>query len=416
MRPCFFIRTSFLLIILIIRCMSSVAWSIDIHNWSASEKEKIRSLWIGSLPELPEDPSNAFAENPKAAELGRKLFSDIRLSSNLQVSCATCHPANMNFTDNLPLSQGVGTTTRRTMPLIGVAYNSWFFWDGRVDSLWAQALGPLESSVEHDVTRTQCAAVIFKHYKNDYEEIFGLLPELSIENIPLHAMPSTDNPAALKAWVSIPYEKQEMINRVFVNMGKSIAAFVRTIVPGPSRFDKYVEAVNRDRTGEMKTIYTDAEAKGLRLFMGDAQCIKCHSGPLFTNGSFHDVGVPQPPSLPRDRGRADAITKVLSDEFNCLDRFSDASAKDCAELRFIDINEDKYLRAFKTPTLRNVAERAPFMHAGQFKTLRGVLEFYKSLMIGERKPELEHGKLNDTELDQLEAFLRTLSGQPRFAK
>ena len=409
-------KFSFLLIILIIGCITSASWSIDIHDWSASEKEIIRSLWIGSLPELPKDPSNAFAENPKAAELGRKLFSDIRLSSNLQISCATCHPANMNFTDNLPLSQGVGTTTRRTMPLIGVAYYSWYFWDGRADSLWAQALGPLENAVEHDVSRTQSVAVIFKHYKNDYEEIFGLLPELLVKDIPGHAMPSTDNPAALKSWVSIPYEKQEMINRIFVNMGKSIAAFVRTIVPGPSQFDKYVEALNGDRISEMKTIYTDAEARGLRLFIGDAQCIKCHSGPLFTNGSFHDVGVPQPPSLPRDRGRTDAITKVLSDEFNCLGRFSDALAKDCEKLRLINTNDNKNLRAFKTPTLRNAAERAPFMHAGQFKTLRGVLEFYKSLMIGERVPELEHGKLNDTELDQLEAFLRTLSGQPRFTE
>ncbi len=253
-------KSSFLLIILIISSVSFAASTIDIHKWSAPEKEKMRALWIGSLPELPEDPSNAFAENPKAAELGKKLFSDIRLSSNLLVSCATCHPANMNFTDNLPLSQGVGTTTRRTMPLIGIAYNSWYFWDGRVDSLWAQALGPLENTEEHNVTRTQCVAVIIKHYKKDYEKIFGLLPGLSVKDVPLHAMPSTDDPAALKAWVSMHHEKQEMINQIFVNIGKSIAAFIRTIVPGPSRFDKYVDAVNRDRNGEMKTIYSDAEA------------------------------------------------------------------------------------------------------------------------------------------------------------
>ncbi|UCD34032.1 MAG: hypothetical protein JSU90_06945 [Nitrospiraceae bacterium] len=376
----------------------------------------LNSLWIGSLPPLPEDPSNKYSADPKAAAFGKKLFFDIRLSGNLKVSCATCHPSNMNFADNLPLAHGMGTTSRRTMPLVGAAYFTWFFWDGRKDSLWAQALGPIESPVEHGFTRTQCVSVITENYKDEYEGIFGPLPLISLGDLPLYAKPSFEEPRALKAWVSIPREKKEAITLVYVNMGKAIAAFVRTIVPTPSRLDEYVEALINDDAPAMLKSMTNDEVKGLRLFIGKAKCTNCHSGPLLTNGSFHNIGVPQPDNLPRDNGRSEAIAKVLADEFSCLSRFSDARPADCAELRFIDTDTYKYIGAFKTPTLRNVAERAPFMHAGQFATLRQVLEFYRDLKPEQRSADLEHGGLTDLELEQLEAFLRTLSSPLKFAE
>ena len=158
----------------------------------------------------------------------------------------------------------------------------------------------------------------------------------------------------------------------------------------------------------MSTLSND-EVKGLRLYIGKAKCTNCHSGPLFTNGDFHNVGVPNPPNLGADRGRAEGIGQVLADEFNCLSRYSDATPRDCAELRFIDTEIHKYVGAFKTPTLRSVTERPPYMHAGQLETLMDVLKFYRDLKPGERSPDLEHGELSDLELKYLEAFLRTLS-------
>ncbi len=152
------------------------AWSLDLHTWNSDEVSTLRALYIGSLPPLPADPSNAYADDPRAVALGKKFFFDGRFSGNMKVSCSTCHPPNDNFADNLPLAHGMGTTTRRTMPLIGVVYNTWFFWDGRKDSLWAQALGPLESPVEHGFTRTQSVLVISKYYLREYEDIFGPLP------------------------------------------------------------------------------------------------------------------------------------------------------------------------------------------------------------------------------------------------
>jgi cytochrome c peroxidase len=170
-----------------------------------------------------------------------------------------------------------------------------------------------------------------------------------------------------------------------------------------------VEAlIKGDREGMGKALKPD-EVRGLRLFIGKAGCTNCHNGPMLTNGDFHNIGIPGRKKLAGDRGRAEGITKVLSDEFNCLSEYSDADAGECRALRFIDTAEDRYFGAFKTPTLRNVAGRGPYMNAGQFATLGEVLEFYRKAKI----LEVMHGELTDVELKQLEVFLLTLSGPVR---
>ncbi|MGE5238051.1 MAG: cytochrome-c peroxidase [Chloroflexota bacterium] len=375
---------------------------IGTHTWSEEEMRLLRSLSLSSLPPLPKDPSNAYADNPKAIELGRKLFFDKGFSANGEVSCGTCHKPETSFTDSLPLAKGMGTTTRRTMPLIGSAYNAWFFWDGRKDSLWSQATGPIESSVEHGFTRSMCAHLITDKYRREYEEIFGKLPHLDHESCPPEASPGTGNPIALNAWNAMKPEDKDAVNRIYANMGKAIAAYVRRILPQPAPFDLYVEAVSKNDLDAASRLMDPDAVEGLRLFIGKAKCTNCHMGPLFTNGGFHNIGL----NNPKDKGRAEGIDKVLSDEFNCLGKYSDAKPTDCAELRFIDTNRRKYEGAFKTPTLRNVAQRAPYMHAGQFTTLSEVLSFYRR----GASTELEHGELTPVELSKIEAFLKTLSG------
>jgi cytochrome c peroxidase len=397
-------------------CTSGNAWPADLNAWNEKDIGVLRSLWIGSLPPLPKDPSNAYSDNPKAAELGRSFFFDNRFSGNAKVSCATCHRPDMNFTDDLPVAHGMGNGMRRTMPLIGVAYNAWFFWDGRKDSLWSQALAPIENPREHGFTRTQCVSVIRKYYRKEYEEIFGPMPELSEKDLPLEAEPSPENPAALKKWLFLPRENRDSINRIYANMGKAIAAFVRTILPGESRFDRYVEALLKGDRKKMEHTLSADEVMGLRLFIGKARCINCHNGPLFSDGDFQVIHVPDPAGMPHDRGRADAIPQVLMDEFNCAGPYSDAQPGDCGELRFMNTDAAAYVGAFKSPTLRNVAERPPYMHAGQFATLRRVLEFYRDLKPEQRTPQLNHGELTDLELDQIGAFLRTLSGPVKIRK
>lgn len=380
--------------------------SATIHGWSEEELKTLRSLSLSSLPPLPVNHSNKYADDPRAIALGRKLFFDKRFSANGKVSCGTCHIPQVSFTDKLPLAKGMGTATRRTMPLIGAAYQSWFFWDGSKDSLWSQAIGPIESSVEHGFTRAHCAHLISDHYKGEYEEIFGKVPKIDHRSCPPKASPGTGNPAALKLWKEMKPEDREVVNRIYANIGKAIASFVRQILPQPAPFDRYVEAlINNDRDAADNLISTDA-IDGLRLFIGKAKCTNCHMGPLFSNSSFHNIGLDNP----RDMGRSEGIDKVLKDEFNCLGKYSDAKPDECTELRFIDRNKIKNRGAFKTPTLRNVAERPPYMHAGQIKTLFEVLSFYRR----SGSEELEHQELSNAELSQIEAFLKTLSGPLSF--
>jgi len=407
-KPAFRYRRLLTLIFIVIFaapcCFSSIACAAErgIHSWDQKEISVIRSLWIGSLPALPKDPSNAYADDPAAIALGKKFFFDSRFSGNMKVSCATCHRPDLSFTDDLPLAHGMGSSARRSMPLLGVAYNTWFFWDGRKDSLWSQALGPIENNVEHGFTRTACAYLITMHYRHEYEAIFGKIPDIKNSV----ASPATEDIVALKTWVSMTSAQRDDVNRIYANMGKAIAAYVRTIIPGPSRFDGYAKALIDNDIPALSKMFTPDEADGLRLFIGKAKCTNCHNGPLFTNSDFHNTGVPTPAKMSRDNGRADGIRKVLSDEFNCLGKYSDAGPGDCSELRYLDTDTTKYSGAFKTPTLRTVAERGPYMHAGQITTLREVLEFYRR----SDSHELGHSELSDKESGQIEAFLRTLNG------
>ena len=126
---------SFLLAFCFFAGHASAAGSSFIQDWRADDLKILRSLSLSSLPPLPVDPSKRYADDPKAIALGKKLFFDKRFSANGKVSCGTCHIPEVSFTDKLSLAKGISRTTRRTMPLIGAACQSWFFWDGKKDSL-----------------------------------------------------------------------------------------------------------------------------------------------------------------------------------------------------------------------------------------------------------------------------------------
>jgi cytochrome c peroxidase len=376
-------------------------------RWSEQDLDTLHSLTLAELEPLPADPTNRVADDPRAVQLGQRLFFDTRLSSNGKVSCATCHDPKREFQDGTPLANGVGTTDRRTMPVAGTAYSPFLFWDGRKDSQWAQALGPLESAVEHGGSRAQYAHVIAEHYREEYERTFGPLPDLRA--IPRAAGPVPD-PAARAAWEAMSVEERLAVTQVYVNIGKAIAAYERRLQYAPSRFDRYVEALDAGRgAGD---VLTRDEVAGLRLFIGKANCTQCHNGPLFTNNEFHNTGVPVAASVAKaDHGRAAGAKGVLADEFNCRSRWSDAKAAQCSELEFLVSEGHELERAFKVPSLRNVADRAPYMHAGQFASLDEVVAHYNRASAAPAgHNELKPLRLSERELQQLVAFLRTLSG------
>ncbi|MEJ2116262.1 MAG: cytochrome c peroxidase, partial [Gammaproteobacteria bacterium] len=346
-----------------------------------------------------------------AAVFGRHLFFDERFSHNSKVSCATCHIPQLFFTDGLIKAAGAQAGIRNTPTLVGAAYSPWQFWDGRSDSQWSQALAPLENKREHAASRTQFAHIVFEdnNYRTRYESLFGPIPDFSdYQRFPAAAAP-VDDKILNEAWQSMTAEDRETVTAVFVNIAKSIAAYERLLRPSVSRFDHYVKGVISN-DAEKLTLLNKDEIAGLKLFIGKAQCINCHNGPLFTNNEFHNTGIlsakQQLPSL----GRVSGVRIALTDPFNCLGKYSDAKKEQCADLRFAKLG-DELIGAHKVPTLRNVTETAPYMHAGQLDSLDKVIEHYNQAplaMIGHN--ETKPLKLSKGEKKQLKLFLHSLSG------
>ncbi len=391
--------------------------------WMPEDLQTLAAMQRAQTGPRPADPSNIHERSGNAASLGRVLFNDPRLSRNRLVSCASCHAPAGQFEDGRPVGQGVGTGKRRTMPVMGAAGAPFLFWDGRKDSLWSQALGPMEDAAEHGGNRVRFVRLMQVHYATQYEQVFGPLPAIS--SLPPDASPlGTQDERA--AWAALPPDTQQRVNRVFANMGKAIAAYESRVQVGPSRFDQYVgSTLAADRRGQ--DVLTVQEVRGLRLFLGKGQCITCHNGPMLSDQAFHNTGVPPSDPGRPDRGRADAIAKLLRDEFNCLGRYSDAKPEQCGELNFLAKDDPAHLGAFRTPSLRNVADRAPYMHAGQIATLQDVVRHYveapdaaigrsELARPGEAPGQRQAIRLSPRDVEDLVAFLGTLSGavdQPR---
>jgi cytochrome c peroxidase len=352
--------------------------------WNESDLAALESLWIGNLSALPPDPGNVVADDPRAARLGHELFFSKSLSPSGAIACATCHRPELRFTDGMRKGRGVGESKRNTMSIVGSAYSPWQYWDGRRDSQWAQALSPIEDAAEHGGSRQHTVSAIATNdrFRRQYEDLFGAMPDL---------------------------DEPHNINVIFSNIGKAIAAYERLLLPGPSRFDRYVEAVMAGDQEAQAVLFSDDERAGLRLFIGRAQCTQCHNGPLFTNNEFHNTGVLSYPGEVPDKGRAAGVRKVLADPFNCRGEFSDAVGAVCSELEFARSGYE-VLGAFRTPSLRNLDKTQPYMHKGQMFTLAAVIEHYNDAplaMIGHN--EAEPLGLSPPELAQLEAFLKTLA-------
>ncbi|MBT8102983.1 MAG: cytochrome-c peroxidase, partial [Gammaproteobacteria bacterium] len=169
---------------LVVAAAITIAWQYrakDPPAWTDAEIQVLRSLSLESLPALPPDPSNAVADNPQAAKFGERLFLDPRLSANGSISCATCHQPARQFTDGLAKGQALGTSRRNTPSIVGSAYSPWLYWDGRRDSLWAQALSPLEDPNEHGASRLQVVGFIAEddEYRAMYETLFGEFGDVS---------------------------------------------------------------------------------------------------------------------------------------------------------------------------------------------------------------------------------------------
>lgn len=412
-------------------------------------------------------------ENLPLANLGKSFFKDKNFSMGGTVSCEHCHKTELYFTDGKKVAAGLGLTTRNTPTVINTFMNYWFFWDGRADSLESQALFPVESSVEHGFSRVQVAKVIEQNYKPLYESIFGPWPKdfsalkltdkaspiggkkrqmsteiasnalQTLSNFDLlqkflkdsqvkRTAPVTeflnlvyaeDNFFDLKAWQKISDADKDHINTIFANFGKALAAYQKGLVALESPFDLFAEKYLQNSMIEPQksfvTGFGEKEFAGLKLFYGEGQCALCHSGPNFTDQQFHNTGLSESKVVTHtaDLGRAKGIIEAIDNEFNCKGPYLSTSEGDalesCMELPWLDTDQTENVGSFKTPTLRNIANTAPYFHDGRAETLSDVLSFYNFLQdkpaVGHRAETLQAMELTQVELEQLESFLRSLT-------
>jgi cytochrome c peroxidase len=383
------------------------------RSWTPAEIQVLRSLSLESLPAPPPSASNRVADDERAARMGQRLFFDPALSANGEIACVSCHVPALHFSDGRPTSQGMGTTSRNTPSIVGAAYSPFLFWDGRRDSLWAQALAPLETEAEMGSDRLSVVrvATTAPRYAGDYRALFGEPPDFADpEGFPERASPFGSD-AARAGWSQLDDEARRQVNRAFSNVGKAIAAYERSLLPGPSPFDRYVSFLGAGAEDQAAAVLSPDAIGGLRLFIdaGRTQCLRCHNGPLLTNQAFHDVGSSRLGRLP-DLGRFIGLESLLRDDFNCLGPYSDAEEADCGELRFLSRRETVLASgAFKTPGLREVGRTAPYFHDGSLADLAAVIEHYRNPP-ADPGSELTPIELSDDEAAQLASFLRALSG------
>ena len=357
---------------------------------------------LSPLPATPPpNPTNRVADDPQAAKLGQMLFFDERLSKDGTVACATCHSPFHGFADVEATSLGAGRGTRNAPTLLNVAYNKWQFWDGRSDSLWSQALIALEGEKEQAGTRLQYAHLIKRLYQDDYETVFGPLPNLEDTN----RFPSHGKPGDVQ-FDNMSETDKISINTVFANIGKVIEAYERLLISWNAPFDQYV-------AGDVNAIGIEAK-RGLKIFIGKGVCILCHDNSNFTDNDFHNLGVPQG-ELPEDTGRYDGIKQLLDNPFNGGGTYSDDPEVPQRILDFLEPTQ-QHKGQFKTPTLRNVELTAPYFHTGDFPTLESIIEFNNaggvpSGFVGMREGTLEPLNLSEQEAKDLVEFLLTLTGE-----
>lgn len=287
---------------------------------------------------IPAPPDNPLT--PERIALGQRLFGETRLSGNDAISCATCHNPGLGLSDGVALGQGIAREHlgRHTPALWNLAWNHAFFWDGRAATLEEQAAGPIENPKEMGQTVARGAEKI-------------------------------GSDAGYKAAFAAAFPDQPGVTPA--NIRKALASYERTMVSPPTRFDRWV-------AGD-KDALTPEEVAGFRLFTGKGGCINCHSGWTFSDGGFHDIGLPG-----GDLGRGPI-----------------------AHLPRVD-------HAFKTPGLRELVWTAPYMHDGSLATLDDVVRHYEGGGIARptRSPDLpQRLSLTDEERNDLVAFLESLSSE-----
>jgi cytochrome c peroxidase len=317
--------------------------------------------------------ANATSEQARIA-LGERLFFDKRLSGDGQISCASCHQPERAFSDGLATARGIGGQMgkRNTPSLLNVDEQRTLFWDGRRASLESQVADPFTNPIEHGLTNTD--AVVAKvradtGYAGTVSAAFGIrLETLTFEQIAV-----------------------------------ALAAFQRSLKAQPSPFERYW------LVGE-ETAISDRAKRGLALFRGIGGCAQCHvlgtepqRSAALTDNQFHDVSV-NVEGL--QRRLPDIVQRAMHATPEEIDRLVSQDADIAALGRFLATKNPRDIGKFKTPSLRNVAVTAPYMHDGAVATLEQAIDvelYYRSAQLGKAVV------LTPAEKQDIKSFLETLT-------
>lgn len=402
-------------------CASADERPVDDGKVVFDDRELRRILRLSPLGPPPPDPSNARADDPRAARLGELLFFDRRLSAGGAMSCATCHDPRKAWTNGQRHADAEARFPRNVPSLRNAAHNRWYYWDGRADSGWAQALGPLEHERELATNRLALLHLVAGDptLRKSYQEIFGPLPEGVHDRarFPAAARPIPEQPEhpLQRAWAAMTAGDRRAANVVFANLGKAIAAFERGIELRDSPFDRMVKGLRSGDTAATRELSPSA-LRGLKLFVGRGDCTLCHSGPNLSDGEFHDVGIALGAGQRIDPARHRGVLTLLRSPFTRIGEHADAVTPD-APVQYLEA-QTEHLGQFKTPTLRGVADTAPYMHDGRFDTLEQVVRFYSTREgaspLGHPTTLLRPLNLTEGEIKDLVAFLHSLSGPTSF--
>jgi cytochrome c peroxidase len=342
-----------------------------------SEEERARIAAHGPWP-APRtiDVGNRADGQAEAIELGRRLFTDKRLSAQKTLSCASCHNPKLGFQDG----KKSGRHDRNTPSLLDTAQRRWLGWDGATDSLWAASLAPLTAS--HEMAATP--QTVLKLLRQDrslslpYRNVFG--------------------PPKADAWL-------------LINTAKALAAYQATLTSPRTAFDDFADAIKRN-DGAAAARYPEDAQRGLKMFVGEGRCFLCHTGPSFTNGEFADIGRPFFTKAGVDPGRWGGLQKLLASPFNRLGGYSDADADEAVATKHV-IQEPRHYGEFKVPSLRGLRATAPYFHNGSAAIIEDVVRHYSELdptrLHGDGAQLLRPLKLTPQQVADMAAFLRTLS-------
>lgn len=422
-------------------------------GFSEEEWKAIRQIEPLSKP-MPASLFNKMAENTELAKLGQALFFETDLAEPSRTDgprakvgeagkfgCVTCHDTKY-FTDStMIIAQGGDRYEQHNSPtLTNVGYWDLFLWTGLFDSLMMHGC----FGTGQEASPLGYAHYLYKKYKDEYNALFDvpLDPALD-ENAPDKArFPPVGSPGA-PGMPPTPYDTMTdrdkgIIDLIRANTARAFDAYPRHLVTRNSGLERFIH-------GETDALSEEAQ-RGLRLFVGKAACNDCHNGPLLSDQKFHNIGIADALGQMPDTGRAGLLTLQLLpsfgpgsfNEFNGAGPYSDniplgmqrmaaIKAQDCASYDAMTLTctpRDELVGAFRTPTLLNIAETAPYFHNGETKSLEEVVWHYNrgggvpGTFAGTKSPRLRPLGLTESEISDLVAFLRSLTGEfaePTFA-